>query len=169
MPVGAPDRSPGDAGTRGFPFIKAHSCRDLRRRRRGLQPPDGARRGRYPPDAHGLPGHRRSPHRLSSRSDLQQAGELVADFASAVDAVQCAVAVQEAIINDNAARSVGEVMRFRIGIHVGDIMVQGDDLFGVAARLEALAQPGGICSRGLFGTISGLSCRWSSSISANSR
>jgi adenylate cyclase len=77
---------------------------------------------------------------------------LVADFASAVDAVQCAVAVQDAIINDNAARSVGEVMRLRIGIHVGDIMVQGDDLFGdavnVAARLEALAEPGGICVSG---------------------
>jgi TolB-like protein len=74
---------------------------------------------------------------------------LVADFASAVDAVQCAVAVQEAITKENSSRPAGEQMRFRIGIHVGDIMVQGDNLFGdavnIAARLEVLAEPGGIC------------------------
>src|SRR5215471_14059290 len=74
---------------------------------------------------------------------------VLADFASAVDAVQCAVAVQEAIAKANADRPAGEQMRFRIGIHVGDIMVQGDNLFGdavnAAARLEALAEPGGIC------------------------
>jgi adenylate cyclase len=74
---------------------------------------------------------------------------LVADFASAVDAVQCAVAVQAAIAKENADRPASEQMRFRIGIHVGDIIIQGDNLFGdavnVAARLEALAEPGGIC------------------------
>jgi adenylate cyclase len=74
---------------------------------------------------------------------------LVADFASAVDAVQCAVEVQDAIAKENADRPAGEQMRFRIGLHVGDIIVQGDNLFGdavnVAARLEALAEPGGIC------------------------
>ena len=78
---------------------------------------------------------------------------LVADFASAVDAVQCAVEVQEAIGKENADRPAGEQMRFRIGIHVGDIIVQGDNLFGdsvnVAARLEALAEPGGICISGM--------------------
>jgi len=77
---------------------------------------------------------------------------LVADFASAVDAVQCAVAVQDAIAKENADRPAGEQMRFRIGFHVGDIIVQADNLFGdavnVAARLEALAQPGGICVSG---------------------
>src|SRR5690349_23435963 len=77
---------------------------------------------------------------------------LVADFASAVDAVQCAVEIQEAISKANEDRPAGEQMRFRIGIHVGDIMVQGDNLFGdavnVAARLEALAEPGGICVSG---------------------
>jgi adenylate cyclase len=74
---------------------------------------------------------------------------ILADFASAVDAVQCAVEIQEAIAKENADRPAGEQMRFRIGIHVGDIIVQGDNLFGdavnVAARLEALAEPGGIC------------------------
>jgi TolB-like protein len=78
---------------------------------------------------------------------------LVADFASAVDAVQCAVEVQVAIAKENADRPAGEQMRFRIGIHVGDIMVQGESLFGdavnIAARLEALAEPGGICISGM--------------------
>jgi adenylate cyclase len=77
---------------------------------------------------------------------------LVADFASAVDAVQCAVAVQDAIATENTNRPVAEQMRFRIGIHIGDIIVQGDNLFGdavnVAARLEALAEPGAICISG---------------------
>jgi adenylate cyclase len=70
---------------------------------------------------------------------------VVADFASAVDAVQCAVAVQEALAGE-------EQMRFRIGVHVGDVIVQGENLFGdgvnIAARLEALAEPGGICISG---------------------
>src|SRR6516165_10216557 len=78
---------------------------------------------------------------------------LVADFASAVDAVECAVEVQEAIAKENADRPAGEQMRFRIGIHVGDIIVQVDNLFGdavnIAARLEALAEPGGICVSGV--------------------
>jgi adenylate cyclase len=78
---------------------------------------------------------------------------LVADFASAVDAVQCAVAVQEALANENADRPADEQMWFRIGVHVGDIMVQGDNLFGdavnIAARLEALAEPGGVCISGV--------------------
>jgi len=78
---------------------------------------------------------------------------LVADFASAVDTVQCAVAVQDAIAKENADRPAGEQMWFRIGVHVGDIMVQGDNLFGdavnIAARLEALAEPGGICVSGV--------------------
>jgi adenylate cyclase len=71
---------------------------------------------------------------------------VLADFASAVDAVECAVEVQEAVGKENADRPAGEQMRFRIGIHVGDIIVQGDNLFGdavnIAARLEALAEPG---------------------------
>src|SRR5215472_5952545 len=74
---------------------------------------------------------------------------LVADFASAVDAVQCAVAMQDAVAKENSDRPADEQMWFRIGLHVGDVMVQGDDLFGdavnIAARLEALAEPGGIC------------------------
>src|SRR5690242_1827465 len=77
---------------------------------------------------------------------------ILADFASAVDAVQCAIEIQEAIAKENSDRPADQQMRFRIGIHVGDIIVQGDNLFGdavnVAARLEALAEPGGICISG---------------------
>jgi adenylate cyclase len=77
---------------------------------------------------------------------------VVADFASAVDAVQCAVAVQQATAKDGTLRPAGEQMRLRIGVHVGDIIVQGENLFGdgvnIAARLEALAEPGGICISG---------------------
>ena len=74
---------------------------------------------------------------------------VIADFASAVDAVQCAIAVQDAIAKENAVRAADEPMWFRIGLHVGDILVKGENLFGdgvnIAARLEALAEPGGIC------------------------
>ena len=74
---------------------------------------------------------------------------VVADFVSAVDAVQCAVAVQEALAEENAGMAESDAMRFRIGIHVGDVIVEGTNLFGdavnIAARLEAVAEPGGIC------------------------
>jgi TolB-like protein/class 3 adenylate cyclase len=77
---------------------------------------------------------------------------VVADFASAVDAVECAVAVQEAIAKENADRPEGLQMRFRIGVHLGDVIVEGPNLFGdgvnIAARLQALADPGGICLSG---------------------
>ena len=77
---------------------------------------------------------------------------LMADFASAVDAVECAVAAQEAIAKENANRPEGEQMRFRIGVHLGDVIVEGSNLFGdgvnIAARLQALAEPGGICLSG---------------------
>src|SRR4051794_18874851 len=77
---------------------------------------------------------------------------VVADFASAVDAVECAVAVQEAIAGENEKRPAAERMQFRIGIHLGDVIVEGPNLFGdgvnIAARLETLAEPGGICLSG---------------------
>jgi TolB-like protein/class 3 adenylate cyclase/Tfp pilus assembly protein PilF len=77
---------------------------------------------------------------------------VMADFASPVDAVECAVAVQEAIDKENANRAPGEQMRFRIGVHLGDVIVEGTNLFGdgvnIAARLQALAEPGGICLSG---------------------
>ncbi len=78
---------------------------------------------------------------------------LLIDFASAVDAVRCAVAVQEALARESAQRQASRNERrieFRIGIHVGDvIVVDGANLLGdgvnIAARLESLAEPGAIC------------------------
>ena len=77
---------------------------------------------------------------------------VVAEFGSAVEAVRCAMSIQEDLAVRNAELAEDRRMRFRIGINVGDVMVEGDDLFGdgvnVAARLEGLAEPGGICISG---------------------
>ena len=71
------------------------------------------------------------------------------EFPSAVDAVQHAVEVQQEIARRNAELTDDEPIRVRIGINVGDVIVEDDDIFGdgvnVAARLESLADPGGIC------------------------
>ncbi|MEE8188600.1 MAG: tetratricopeptide repeat protein [Kiloniellales bacterium] len=78
-------------------------------------------------------------------------GALV-EFASVIDAVNCAVETQGAIAERNAARTEGERIHFRVGINVGDIIVEDDDIYGdgvnIAARLEGLARPGGICISG---------------------
>ena len=79
-------------------------------------------------------------------------GALV-EFASVVDAVSCAVAIQREMAMRNAETPTAQRIEFRIGINVGDVIVEGSDIYGegvnVAARLEALAEPGGICiSRG---------------------
>jgi adenylate cyclase len=77
---------------------------------------------------------------------------LLAEFASVVNAVECAVKVQREIAERNAALGQGRAMWLRIGINLGDVMVDGDDLFGdgvnVAARLQALADPGGVLISG---------------------
>ncbi|MBI1776146.1 MAG: alpha/beta fold hydrolase [Proteobacteria bacterium] len=74
---------------------------------------------------------------------------MLVEFASIVDAVACAVAVQRGMISRNAAVPEDRRIVFRIGINVGDIIIDGDDIFGdgvnVAARLEALCEPGGLC------------------------
>ena len=79
-------------------------------------------------------------------------GALV-EFASAVDAVTCAIEVQKQVQEHNAGSHEDSRIQFRIGINVGDIIVEGDDIYGdgvnVAARIQALADPGGIyISRG---------------------
>ncbi|MHC2290361.1 adenylate/guanylate cyclase domain-containing protein [Bradyrhizobium barranii] len=77
---------------------------------------------------------------------------VLAEFGSAVDAVTCAVAAQKALAEANAGASSDRHMNFRIGVHVGDVMVKGGDLFGdgvnIAARLQALAAPGGVSISG---------------------
>jgi adenylate cyclase len=74
---------------------------------------------------------------------------VIAEFASAVEAVRCAAAIQQENQRRNADSREPRRMLFRVGVNLGDVMVGGDDLFGdgvnVAARLESMAEPGGIC------------------------
>jgi adenylate cyclase len=74
---------------------------------------------------------------------------LLAEFASVVDAVRCAVDVQRGMVARNAEIANDQRIEFRIGVNVGDIIIDGGDIFGdgvnVAARLQALAEPGGLC------------------------
>ena len=81
---------------------------------------------------------------------IGSAGDSVlAEFASIIDAVHCGVAIQQALATANAALAPERRMELRIGINVGDVMVRDGSVFGddvnVAARLEGLAAPGGIC------------------------
>ena len=73
----------------------------------------------------------------------------LAEFASVVDAVRCAVEVQRGMAERNAGTPAEKRIEFRVGINLGDVIAERDDIFGdgvnVAARLEALAEPGGIC------------------------
>ena len=78
---------------------------------------------------------------------------VLAEFGSSVDAVQCAVEAQVALAEANAALSPDHHINFRIGVHVGDVMIKGGDLFGdgvnIAARLQTLASAGGTCISGV--------------------
>ncbi len=84
---------------------------------------------------------------------VNSAGDSVlAEFASVVEAVSCAVSIQTALRAENAALPLERRMQFRIGVNLGDVMVEGEQIYGdgvnVAARLESLADPGGICISG---------------------
>jgi adenylate cyclase len=74
---------------------------------------------------------------------------MLAEFASAVDAARCAVEVQRRMAEQNAVLPEDQRIEFRIGIHVGDIIFDDNDIFGdgvnIAARLEGIAEPGGVC------------------------
>jgi adenylate cyclase len=74
---------------------------------------------------------------------------LLSEFASVVDAVRCAVEVQREMVARNAGVQPERRIDFRIGINLGDIMIDQNDIFGdgvnIAARLETLAEPGGVC------------------------
>src|SRR5262245_938011 len=78
---------------------------------------------------------------------------LLAEFASVVDAVRCAVEIQNALKVKNEELPEHRQMRFRIGINLGDVIVEGERLYGdgvnIAARMESLAEPGGICLAGI--------------------
>ncbi len=74
---------------------------------------------------------------------------LLAEFSSVVEAVNCAAEIQRAMAARNAGSQARREMAFRIGVHLGDVIVEGDDLYGdgvnIAARLEGIAERGGIC------------------------
>ena len=99
-----------------------------------------------------LSGHRRIIDGLIEQHHgrfVNSAGDSVlAEFASAVNAVECAVAIQAALKTENANVPLGRRMEFRIGVNLGDVVVEGEQIYGdgvnVAARLESLAEPGSI-------------------------
>src|SRR6202163_2358156 len=74
---------------------------------------------------------------------------MLVEFASAVDAVRNAIEVQRSMAEQNAAVPQNQRIEFRIGIHVGDVIFDDNDIFGdgvnIAARLEGIADPGGVC------------------------
>ena len=74
---------------------------------------------------------------------------LLAEFPSVIDAVRCAVEIQRGMMDCNTDTPEDKRITFRVGINLGDVIVEDHDIFGdgvnVAARLEALAEPGGIC------------------------
>jgi len=108
-------------------------------------------------EARTLAGIRRIRAQISDRLIAEHRGRIVKlmgdgtiiEFSSAVDAVACAVALQEEVTKDQAEAPTEHRIVYRIGISLGDVVVEGDDLLGdginIAARLEALADPGGIC------------------------
>src|SRR5215813_8714884 len=101
-----------------------------------------------------------SHRKLIDSSIAQHRGRIVgtagdsvlAEFASVVDAVQCAVVIQQTLKAENASFPAERQMEFRIGINLGDVMVEGEQIYGdgvnIAARLESLAEAGGICISG---------------------
>jgi len=85
---------------------------------------------------------------------VNSAGDSVlAEFSSVVEAMNCAVEIQNALRTENTSLPPERRMEFRIGINSGDVVVEGDQIYGdgvnVAARLENLAEPGGICISGV--------------------
>ena len=103
-----------------------------------------------------LSAHREEMTSLVERHDgrvVDAPGDnLLAEFSSAREAVHCALATQRAVQGRNRELPLDRRMEFRIGIHQAEVMVEGDRLYGggvnIAARLERLAQPGGICISG---------------------
>jgi class 3 adenylate cyclase len=92
---------------------------------------------------------------------INTAGDsVIAEFASPVEAVRCAVEIQDALKTRNDSLPEAQRMQFRIGVNLGDVMEKGNDLLGdgvnVAARLESIAEPGGICvSSSVYDQIAG--------------
>src|SRR5215469_14236384 len=103
-----------------------------------------------------LSGHRSIIDRLIDLHRgrfVNSAGDSVlAEFASVVNAVECAVEIQRALKKENKEVPAERRMEFRVGVNLGDVVVESEQIYGdgvnVAARLESLAEPGGICISG---------------------
>ncbi|MCK5010847.1 MAG: adenylate/guanylate cyclase domain-containing protein, partial [Deltaproteobacteria bacterium] len=83
---------------------------------------------------------------------------MLVEFSSAVDAVRCAVEIQKKLKKENERFAKGKRLEFRIGVNIGDIVLDEDRIYGdsvnVASRIEGLADPGGVClSRGAYDQI----------------
>jgi len=111
-----------------------------------------------------LAGHRNVIGGLIAAHDGRIVGtagdSVLAEFPSSVAAVRCAVEIQEALATRNDSLPGPERLQFRIGVNLGDVIVEGNDILGdgvnVAARLESIAEPGGVCiASSVFDQISG--------------
>lgn len=111
-----------------------------------------------------LAGHRNVIGGLIASHDGRIVGtagdSVLAEFPSSVSAVRCAVEIQEALATRNDSLPAVERLQFRIGVNLGDVIVEGNDILGdgvnVASRLEGIAEPGGICiASSVFDQISG--------------
>ena len=152
-----PARGRGRAGGehRPRPARRAAPGGDPGGRHRRLLAADRAGRGRHAGRDQGLCASRRSTRCLAEHKGrivkLMGDGAIV-EFASVVDAVACAVAMQKAVADRQAKTPADKRIVFRIGVNLGDVVVEGDDLLGdgvnVAARLEQLCEPGGVLVSG---------------------
>src|SRR5271154_3941633 len=103
--------------------------------------------------AHALREHRKVTDALVAKHGgrlVKSTGDgVLLEFPSVVDAVECSVAMQAVMVQRNEGIPLDRRMSFRMGINLGDILIEGDDILGdgvnIAARLEGIAEPGGIC------------------------
>lgn len=77
---------------------------------------------------------------------------ILAEYSSVVDAVRCALEIQTGMMRKRFGKGEGKALKFRMGINLGDVIADGDDIYGdgvnIAARLESIAEPGGLCVSG---------------------
>jgi adenylate cyclase len=86
---------------------------------------------------------------------------ILAEFRSIVDAVECAISIQKGIVTYSAAHPKDQKLKFRIGVNLGDVLIEGDDIYGdgvnIAARLQEIAEPDGVAiPSSVFGHIEGV-------------